>query len=105
MNVLFASYGGFDCNSSPFIAAYANELAAMGHDTTVAVACRLPDDLRDYGRVAFRATDHVTALRECPFADGRPADIVHAWTPREAVRRFCAGYAQSHSCRVVVQPP
>jgi glycosyltransferase involved in cell wall biosynthesis len=102
MNILFASYGGFDCNSSPFIAAYANELAVMGHDTAIAVASRLPNDLQDYGRMSFCVTDHATALQECPFADGGPADIVHAWTPREAVRRFCVGYAQSHSCRVVV---
>ena len=26
------------------------------------------------------------------FADGRPADVVHAWTPRENVRRFVTSY-------------
>lgn len=102
MNVLFALYGGFDCNSGPFIAAYANELTAMGHDTVIAASCRLPDDLRDYDHATFRATDHVGALQECPFANGRSADILHAWTPRETVRRFCVTYAQNHACRVVV---
>jgi hypothetical protein len=26
------------------------------------------------------------------FPNGQPADLIHAWTPREAVRKFVLGY-------------
>jgi len=34
----------------------------------------------------------VLAEPESAFPDGRPADVIHAWTPREVVRRFVTSY-------------
>jgi GT2 family glycosyltransferase/glycosyltransferase involved in cell wall biosynthesis len=102
LNILFVSYGGFDCNSGPFIAAYADALSQSGLSVAVAVANRSAGDMQDLCHLSFFATDHVEASAGRLFPDGRPADIVHAWTPRENVRRFCVRYAHRYRSRIIV---
>ena len=90
MNVLFFCHDDFACNSMGHIAGFARGLRAMGHACAVAIP---GDDLSSVavfeGGPPFRpaifsdAWEHPRAL----FPDGRPADILHAWTPREHVRR------------------
>jgi glycosyltransferase involved in cell wall biosynthesis len=91
MKVLFALYGGLDCNSAIPLQLHARELAARGHHCAVAI----PDDAATSGPVepALRVLRYREALADpgAIFADG-PADIVHAWTPREGVRRFVTSY-------------
>jgi len=36
------------------------------------------------------------------FSDGRKPDIIHAWTPREGVRRFVTSLTAENSCPVVI---
>jgi glycosyltransferase involved in cell wall biosynthesis len=102
VNILFVSYSGFDCNSSPFIAAYAGALGRRGFNAVVAVAQRRGGDTQDLCHLSFFATDYAAALAGRIFPDGRPADIVHAWTPRENVRRYAALYAHRYGSKVVV---
>ena len=91
VNVLFALYGDFSSNSSIPLALHARELRRRGHDCAVA----LPSGLESAPRGnELRAALFADALAHpgSLFADGRPADVVHAWTPRENVRRFVTAY-------------
>ena len=88
MNVLFVLYGDLSSNSAIPMELHARELGRLGHDC-VAVVPSGPT--RDEGmRIA-----HFEAALANPaglFRDSRPADVVHAWTPRENVRRFVTSY-------------
>ena len=90
MNVLFFCHADFSSNSMGHIAGFAAGLARRGH----ACAAAIPGDVRDS---AAALGDH-PPLRPVLFSDtwertgeifpdGRPADVLHAWTPREHVRR------------------
>src|SRR3977135_3007860 len=89
-NVLFALYHDFSANSAVHVHNFANRLADLGHSTAVAI----PEDtdtgstfgLQDYSVLRFDRVDGDWSLL---FPDGRPPNIVHAWTPRENVRLFC----------------
>jgi glycosyltransferase involved in cell wall biosynthesis len=89
-NILFALYHDFSANSAVHVHNFANRLAALGHFTAVAI----PEDKdtgasfgpQNYSVLRFDRVDGDWSLL---FPDGRPPDIVHAWTPRENVRLFC----------------
>ena len=98
MNVLFFCHDDFACNSLGHIAGFAGGLRQMGHACAVAI----PGDDRASAAVwgsdpPFRPaifSDAWERPREL-FPDGRFADVLHAWTPREHVRRaveFCRGH-------------
>lgn len=36
------------------------------------------------------------------FPNALPADLIHAWTPRECVRKFVENYCSRHACKVIV---
>lgn len=90
MNVLFFCHADFASNSMGHIAGFARGLRELGHSCAGAIpgderhsAQALGDDppLRPF--LFSDAWDRPGAL----FPDGKPADILHAWTPREHVRR------------------
>lgn len=89
MNLLFLCHAGLDSNSMGHIAGFARPLAERGHALVVGV----PEgaDLRGAGELPELRIQPTTfaALRDEPrvFPDGRVAEVVHAWTPREHVRR------------------
>ena len=89
-NILFALYHDFSANSAVHVHNFANQLAALGYSTAVAVP-----EARDTGQAlgvqnySVRRFDQVDGDWARIFPDGRPPDIVHAWTPRENVRLFC----------------
>lgn len=102
MNVLFANYGDFATNSTNHIAGFANALAGAGHACVVAVPWGA-DTVRLVPQVHFQARSFRDCLERGPgFPDGRPADIVHAWTPREVVREFVLRYVARSQARLVV---
>lgn len=97
-NILFVLYHDFSANSAVHVHNFANQLAALGHSTAVAIpegedgGQALGD--QDYTVHRFRQVEGNWPL---VFPDGRPPDIVHAWTPRENVRLFCeklAGFCE-----------
>jgi glycosyltransferase involved in cell wall biosynthesis len=89
-NILFVLYHDFSANSAVHVHNFANQLAALGHSTAVAI----PEDTdrgaglgeQNYSVLRFDRVDGDWSLL---FPDGRPPNIVHAWTPRENVRLFC----------------
>jgi glycosyltransferase involved in cell wall biosynthesis len=93
MNILFAMYGDFRSNSAHPMALHARELAAAGHDCVAAVPSNV-QSADSLGTRSFRPVLYGEALEhpERLFRDGRPADILHAWTPREGVRKFVTAY-------------
>lgn len=93
MNVLFAMYGDFATNSAIPMALHARELQSRGHDCVAAV----PSNVESASVLlpsGFRPALYGDVLADPPgvFGDGRAADIVHAWTSREGVRRFVTAY-------------
>lgn len=93
MNILFVLYGDLSCNSAYPLVLYARELSTNGHACAVAIPDNL-DTVSIHGSLGFKAVLYQDALADPSqlFADGRPADVIHAWTPREIVRTFVYGY-------------
>jgi glycosyltransferase involved in cell wall biosynthesis len=89
-NILFALYHDFSANSAVHVHNFANQLTSVGHSVAVAI----PED-RDTGAAlgaqnySVRRFDQVEGDWARVFPDGRPPDVIHAWTPRENVRLFC----------------
>ena len=92
MNILFVNYGDFTTNSLNHIGGFANTLCAAGHACVVAVP-HGRDTLQHIDRPLFIAAtfEEVLSLPKI-FPNGRPADLIHAWTPREGVRKFVLAY-------------
>src|SRR5262249_52390923 len=63
----------------------------------------LPESALEHGKPQFGVLDYETVLRQgvC-FADGRGPDLIHAWTPRERVRRTTESLAARHEAPVFV---
>lgn len=93
MNILFVLYGDFYSNSANHLAIYARELQSLGHQCAVAIPYNLKSK-NQYANGRFGAFlfDEVLENPWIVFDDGKPADVVHAWTPREVVREFICLY-------------
>ncbi len=95
MNILFINYGDFTTNSLNHIGGFANTLCASGHACVVAVPDR-KETLQHLADPLFIAATYDEALtRPALFPDGRTADVIHAWTPRECVRKFTVAYRRA----------
>lgn len=103
MNILFVNYGDFTSNSLNHIAGFAAGLAGRSHACAVAVP-QGKDTLSVIPDARFRAAAYEEALADPAslFPDGRPADLLHAWTPREAVRKFVVAYQRRTTARLIV---
>ena len=93
MNILFVCHNDFASNSMNHIAGFARGLGALGHGCAVAIPDHYAASLETlephppFRPVLFSATwNDVDEL----FPDRQPADVIHAWTPRENVRRAVA---------------
>ena len=104
MNILFVNYGDFTTNSLNHISGFANALTATGHACVVAVPSG-KDSFSAVSRPAFIPALYNELLgKPAFFPDGRSADVIHAWTPREFVRKFVLSYQRvaERSARLVV---
>ena len=102
MNVLFVSHCNFTGNSAFHVLAVARELQKRGLAPAIAVPDR-PETVEDAGRPSFPVLSYREARHEgVRFPDGRGADIVHAFTPRELVRTVTVALASRHDCPYVV---
>ncbi|MGD0768125.1 MAG: glycosyltransferase [Tepidisphaeraceae bacterium] len=89
MNVLFALYQNFACNSANHVDGIARELTALGCSCLVAVPSN-PTQAELLGSVPYRiATFEQVLAGEIGFDNGQGIDVAHFWTPREVNRRFC----------------
>jgi len=104
VNILFVNYGDFTTNSLNHIGGFAGWLTGHGHACAVAVPER-PETISAIPAPAFKAVTYAVALAVPAeiFPDGRPADLLHAWTPRERVRKFVLAHQRQHpATRVIV---
>ncbi len=89
-NILFVLYHDFSANSAVHVHNFANQLAALGHQTAVAI----PEDTdRGTGlgeqNYSVQRFDQVDGDWSRLFPNGQQPSVLHAWTPRENVRLFC----------------
>jgi GT2 family glycosyltransferase/glycosyltransferase involved in cell wall biosynthesis/phage shock protein A len=102
VNILFVNYGDFTTNSLNHIAGFAGKLCAEGHACAVAVPGK-KESLSNIPDAVFVAITYDEVLANPGFfPDGRPADLIHAWTPREGVRKFVVAYQRLQPTRLVV---
>ena len=95
MNILFVNYGDFTTNSLNHIGGFANTLSAQGHACIVAVPSKKETISAIADPLFAPATYDEVLERKVRFLDGRPADVIHAWTPREGVRKFVVAYQRA----------
>ncbi len=95
MNILFVNYGDFTTNSLNHIGGFANVLSARGHACAVAVPAN-PESIAAVADPLFIPALYADVLAlPALFPDGRPADVIHAWTSREGVRKFIVAYQRA----------
>jgi glycosyltransferase involved in cell wall biosynthesis len=101
-NIVFVSHCDFTGNSALHVYAIACELYRRGHSPIVAV----PDNtesIQDVGRPPFPVLTYSDALAAAlPFSDGRGPDLVHAFSPRELVRKTVVELVRAYGCRYLV---
>jgi len=103
LNVLFVLYGDLSSNSATPLSLYASEFSKRGHSCAVAIPNNL-ESISHHSNPDFIPVLYSVALEspESIFPNGCPADIVHAWTPRENVRRFVTAYMAQHPAPLVI---
>lgn len=102
MNVVFISHCDFTGNSAMHIFSIANVLSRLGGDCTVCV----PNDantIQMHGLPAFTVVPYEEARANgVRFSDGRGPDLIHAWTPRELVRKLTECLVERYACHYLV---
>jgi GT2 family glycosyltransferase/glycosyltransferase involved in cell wall biosynthesis len=103
VNILFVNYGDFTTNSLNHIGGFANTLVDSGHACIVAIHGNR-ETLSAISAPRFIPATHAEVLAGAvTFPDGRPADVLHAWTPRECVRKFILEHQRRHpGTRVII---
>lgn len=89
-NILFVLYYDFTANSAIHVHNFANQLTSLGHSVAVAVP-KNKETGANLGEQSYTVAEfrEVDGAWNKLFANGKPPDLVHAWTPREIVRLFC----------------
>jgi glycosyltransferase involved in cell wall biosynthesis len=102
LNIIFVSRCDFNGNSAMHLFRIANILSDWGSRCVVCVPDH-PQSALEHGKPQFGVLDYETVLGQgvC-FADGRAPDLIHAWTPRELVRRTTADLAARYEAPVFV---
>jgi glycosyltransferase involved in cell wall biosynthesis len=102
-NVLFILYHDFTSNSAYHVHSFANCLTDLGWNCAVTVPNHR-QTIRTIGTKAQYTYSEFSDLeRSGPrFPDGRGADIVHCWTPREIVRSFYERVRELHRAQLVI---
>jgi glycosyltransferase involved in cell wall biosynthesis len=104
VNILFVNYGDFTTNSLSHIGGFAHGLAELGHSCAVAVPSG-KETLSAVSNPAFIAALYDEVLAQpAIFPDRGTADVLHAWTPRECVRKFVVAYQRGakRSARLII---
>jgi glycosyltransferase involved in cell wall biosynthesis len=102
MNVVFISHCDFQGNSAMHIFSVANVLTDLGLKCVVCVP-NDPTTVTSHGKPSFAVISYADAFaRGVGFPGGKGPDIVHAWTPREMVRRLTKELVSSYNCPYLV---
>jgi glycosyltransferase involved in cell wall biosynthesis len=102
LNVLFVSYCDFTGSSALHIYSIACELHRRGYSPAIAVP-ENAEAVDDIGRPPFPVLTYDDARKgKLRFHDRRGVDLVHAFTPRELVRKFTIEIVRQHGCPYIV---
>jgi glycosyltransferase involved in cell wall biosynthesis len=103
LNILFVLYHNFSSNSAVHVHHFANNLVELGCDCVVAVPDSLPT-ISCLGNHLYKITEfnEIKNLKKL-FSNQQPPDIVHAWTPRIIVQRYCDELRKIYEFKLVVQ--
>lgn len=101
MNILFVHYGSFSSNSINHIGPFAAELKKQGHEVAIALP-ELDASFRYFPYHEVPVYSYEDILDNPNRFDGKPPEIIHAWTPREIVRQFVDKLRQFVSARCVI---
>ncbi|NER01930.1 MAG: tetratricopeptide repeat protein, partial [Okeania sp. SIO3C4] len=110
LNVLFVLYGNIDSNGGYHAQLHATRLLEQGVDCLFAVPDRSDNEevlrrslhnLSNPVRILPYSEFSIPGFR-LPFANGGSPDIIHAWTPREVVRKCVEKLLQQYSCPLVI---
>jgi len=94
MNILYVNYGESHNNSAHQIHGFARQTGLRQHDCVVAAVKSVPNGEMEQ-REGFRLASYKTVHEKGGnFFNGRPADLLHIWTPREGIRLFVEKYRQ-----------
>ena len=98
MNIVFVNSLNFLSNGAIQMFHLANELVARGHECL----CVVPsgkDSVRGCGEPRFRVAEFSEVRSQrLGFRDGRGPDLIHAWPPREGVRKLVLELSTRHGC-------
>ena len=102
-NILFVLFHDFTANSAYHVHSFANCLTDLGCSCAVAVP-EGKQSIESIGTVHRYTCYDFAELERSPlrFADGQGADIVHCWTPREAVREFYERVPGLHKAKLFI---
>ncbi|HUA86325.1 MAG TPA: glycoside hydrolase family 99-like domain-containing protein [Bryobacteraceae bacterium] len=102
MNIAFVSHCDFTGNSAMHLFSILNVLTGMQVSCAVCIPGD-PDSVYLHGKPNFSVVSYEDAAkRGIAFPDGRGPDFVHAWTPRELVRKLTERLVERHGCRYLV---
>lgn len=79
------------------IGPYASELMRRGHSCSIVVESFHPQQTENEQSALYEIYSHKElAANRSLFSNGKPADLIHAWTPRENVRQLTLDYRRRH---------
>jgi glycosyltransferase involved in cell wall biosynthesis len=104
VNILFITYHDFSSNSAIQIHNFANNLVKMGNDCCIAVPFNKNSVHEVIGGEVFYTPLEYSELDnpEILFKNGENPDIIHAWTPREIVRKQTMKAIFKFHCKLVI---
>ena len=100
LNVLLVSHSRINSNSGYHVKHYAEMLNQQEVSCIVAVPeMENGDNPQDK---PYQVCTYVECGNTLPFPNKKGPDIVHAWTPREHVRKFCQDLEKSYSFKTII---
>ena len=103
-NILFITYHDFTSNSSIQIHNFANNLVKLGNDCCVAVPFNKNSVYSAIGGEVFYKPLEYSELDNLKkmFKNEEKPDIIHAWTPREIVRKQSMILINKFHCKLII---
>jgi glycosyltransferase involved in cell wall biosynthesis len=104
VNILFVTYHDFTSNSAIQIHNFANNLVKSGNDCCIAVPSNKNSVYDAIGGEILYKPLNFPELQNYKkiFRNAEIPDIIHAWTPREIVRRQSLSLLKMFKCKLIV---
>ena len=102
MKIGLIAHCNFRGNSAMHVFSLAVELQKLGHECCILVPDS-PETVHHHGAPSFDVIDYAAAVKNgLSFSDSSRPDILHAWSPREHVRKITQTLARHFDCPYAV---